>query len=82
MPKKHLTKYSSKSGTFLQEFFACIPPQVAATFTDAQLTELQKVFIKRVSKRSAVDIRLYIPFIKKRFYVVFLLGKQNRSKEN
>ncbi|MEH2397770.1 hypothetical protein [Nostoc sp.] len=82
MPKKHLTKYSSKSSIFLQQFFACIPPQVAATFTDAQLTELEKVFMKRVSKRSAVDIRLYIPFIKKRFYVVFLLGKQNRSKKN
>ena len=82
MSKKDLTKYSSKSATFIQHFFACIPPEVAATFTDAQLTELQKVFMKRVSKRSAVDIRLYIPFIKKRFYVVFLLGKQNRSKEN
>lgn len=82
MPQKRLTKYSSKNETFLQQFFACIPPEVAATFTDAQLTELQKVFKERVSKRHAVDIRLSIPFIKKRFYVVFLLGKEKKSKQN
>ncbi|MEH2417760.1 hypothetical protein [Nostoc sp.] len=82
MSRNRLTKYSSKNDTFLQQFFACIPPEVVATFTDAQLTELQKVFKERVSKRHAVDIRLSIPFIKKRFYVVFLLGKEKRSKQN
>ncbi|MBN3897406.1 MAG: hypothetical protein V7L14_17120 [Nostoc sp.] len=82
MPTNRLTKYSSKNDTFLQQFFACIPPQVVATFTDAQLTELQKVFRERVSKRHAVDIRLSTPFNKKRFYVVFLLGKEKRSKQN
>ncbi|MBN3872106.1 hypothetical protein [Nostoc sp. JL33] len=82
MSRNRLTKYSSKNDTFLQQFFACIPPEVVATFTDAQLTELQKVFKERVSKRHAVDIRLSIPFIKKRFYAVFLLGKEKRSKQN
>ncbi len=82
MPKKRLTKYSSKNETFLQHFYACIPPEVAATFTDAQLTELQKVFQERVSKRHAVNIRLSIPFIKKHFYLVFLLGKEKRSQQN
>ncbi|MEH2420382.1 MAG: hypothetical protein V7K48_05370 [Nostoc sp.] len=82
MPRNRLTKYSSKNDTFLQQFFICIPPQVAATFTDAQLTELQKVFKERVSKRHAVDIRLSIPFIKKRFYLVFLLGKEKKLKQN
>ncbi|MEH2412292.1 hypothetical protein [Nostoc sp.] len=82
MPRNRLTKYSSKNDTFLQQFFACIPSEVAATFSDAQLTELQKVFKERVSKRHAVDIRLSIPFNKKRFYAVFLLGKEKRSKQN
>ncbi|WP_335215009.1 hypothetical protein [Nostoc sp.] len=82
MPTNRLTKYSSKNDTFLQHFFASIPPQVVATFTDDQLTELQKVFRERVSKRHAVDIRLSIPFNKKRFYIVFLLGKEKRSKQN
>ncbi|MEH1912738.1 hypothetical protein [Nostoc sp.] len=82
MPTNRVTKYSSKNHTFLQQFFASIPPQVVATFTDAQLTELQKVFGERVSKRHAVDIRLSIPFSKKRFYIVFLLGKEKRSKQN
>ncbi|MHC5731154.1 MAG: hypothetical protein ACYTXY_45095, partial [Nostoc sp.] len=82
MPRNRSIKYSSKNDTFLQQFFASIPPQVAVTFTDAQLTELQKVFKERVSKRHAVDIRLAIPFIKKRFYIVFLLGKEKSSNRN
>ncbi|MEH1846620.1 MAG: hypothetical protein V7L25_16900 [Nostoc sp.] len=82
MPRNRLTKYSSKNDTFLQQFSVRIPPQVVATFTDAQLTELQKVFRERVNKRHAVDIRLSIPFIKKRFYLVFLLGKEKRLKQN
>jgi len=82
MPRNRSIKYSSKNDTFLQQFFASIPPQVAVTFTDAQLTELQKVFKERVSKRHAVDIRLSIPFIKKHFYLIFLLGKEKRSQQN
>ncbi|MEH2244864.1 hypothetical protein [Nostoc sp.] len=82
MPRNRLTKHSSKNDTFLQQFFVCIPPQVAATFTDAQLTELQKVFSERVNKRHAVDIRLSIPFIKKRFYLVFLFGKEKKLRQN
>ncbi|MDF5736938.1 MULTISPECIES: hypothetical protein [unclassified Nostoc] len=82
MPANRLTKNSFKNDTFLQQFFASIPPQVVATFSDAQLTELQKVFGKRVSKHHAVDIRLSIPFSKKRFYAVFLFGKEKRLKQN
>lgn len=82
MPRNRLTKKSSKNDTFLQQFFVRISPQVAATFSDAQLTELQKVFSERVNKRHAVDIRLSIPFTKKRFYLVFLLGKEKKLKQN
>ncbi len=69
------TKNSSKNDPFVQHFFAHIPTETAATFTNAQLIELKKVFNGRLFKRHPVDIRLSIPFYRKRFYIVFLLGK-------
>ena len=35
----------------------------------------------RVNKSSAIDIRLSIPFFKRRFYLVLLMGKEKRSQE-
>lgn len=72
---------STKHDTFVQQFFVRISPQVAVTFTDAQLTELKKVFKDRLSKRHAVNIRLSIPFPKKPFFIVLLLGKEDMSKQ-
>ncbi|MEA5577851.1 hypothetical protein [Anabaena sp. UHCC 0451] len=66
---------------FDQKILAGIPAQIVATFTDAQLTELKRVFVKRVSNSSAVDMRLYIPFFKRRFYLVLLIGKEKRSQQ-
>ncbi|WP_341526893.1 hypothetical protein WKK05_30865 [Nostoc sp. UHCC 0302] len=80
MPKNRLTKNYFKIDPFIQHFFARIPPQTAATFTHTQLAELKKVFGNRAVNRHAVDVRLSIPFIKKRFYIVFLLGKEKRLK--
>jgi hypothetical protein len=80
MFQKRSTKKSSKNDPFVQQFFARIPTETAATFSSEQLTELKRVFNNRLLKRHTVDIRLSIPFFWKRFYVVFMLGKENRSK--
>ncbi|MBD2294087.1 hypothetical protein H6G06_11435 [Anabaena sphaerica FACHB-251] len=66
---------------FVQKILAGIPAQTAATFTDAQLSELKRVFIERVSNSSAVDMRLSIPFFKRKFYLVLLMGKEKRSQQ-
>ncbi|MBD2726614.1 hypothetical protein H6G96_09800 [Nostoc sp. FACHB-892] len=81
MFKKHLTKNYSTNDPFIQHFFASISPQIAASFTHAQLAELKNVFGNRVGKRHTVNIRLSIPFFKKSFYLVFLLGKEKRLKK-
>ncbi|MBD2169261.1 hypothetical protein H6G04_33400 [Calothrix membranacea FACHB-236] len=81
MPKNRLTKPNSQPDPFVQKFFARIPPQTAATFTHAQLAELKRVFENRVSRNHAVDMRLSIPFFKKRFYLVLLLGREKRLKQ-
>ena len=81
MSPNRFNKNSAKPDDFLQQFFARIPPQTAATFNNAQLTALKQVFGERVTKRHAVDIRLSIPFFPRRFYLVLVLGKEKRSKE-
>ncbi|AFZ59809.1 hypothetical protein H6G54_05685 [Anabaena cylindrica FACHB-243] len=81
MVNKRLTQKSLHHDPFVQKILARIPTQIAATFTDAQLTELKKVFIDRVSNSSKVDMRLSIPFFKRRFYLVLLMGKENRSQQ-
>ena len=73
-----MTKNYAKTDSFIQLFFARIPSQTAATFTNAQLTELKRVFGTRSLRPHAIDIRLSIPFFKRGFYLVFLLGKQKR----
>ncbi|WP_017316393.1 hypothetical protein [Mastigocladopsis repens] len=81
MPQNRLTKDSSNKDPFVQQFFARIPSKTAGTFTDVQLAALKQVFQGRLSKRHVVDIKLSIPFPKQGLYVVFLLGKEKRSKE-
>jgi hypothetical protein len=78
MTKKDGNKAISKNDPFVQKFFARIPPETAATFTDTQLAELKRVFQGRVEEQHAVDIRLSVPIFKRRFYLVYLLGKENR----
>ncbi len=77
MSQKSLNKDSSNTDSFVQQFFARIPAKTAATFTDTQLTALKYVYQEHIGKRHAVDIRLSIPFFKRGFYVVLLLGKKS-----
>ncbi|MBD2412390.1 hypothetical protein FACHB389_10835 [Nostoc calcicola FACHB-389] len=78
MSRSNFTQYSAKSDPFVQNFLARVPRETAAKFTNTQLTELKRVLSNKVVKYHAVDIRLSIPFLKQRFYVVFLIGKEKR----
>lgn len=80
MPENYSNK-SSSTDKFVQEFFTCISPKTASTFTDTQLIALKQAFGDRLNKRHAVDIRLSIPFFKRGFYIVLLLGKEKRVKK-
>lgn len=55
-------------------------PEIAATFTDSQLVELQRV-MRNSASRHAIDIRLTIPFPKRGFYFVIFAGRERRSIE-
>jgi hypothetical protein len=78
MTQEDWNKNISQNDPFVQKFFARIPPETATTFTDAQLAELKRVFNVRVEQKHSVDIRLSVPIFKRRFYLVYLLGKDNR----
>jgi hypothetical protein len=70
-----------RNDPIIQSFLARIPGEIATTFTDTQLAELKKVFTDSKNTSSSVDIKLSIPFFKRRFYLVFLMGKERRSLE-
>jgi hypothetical protein len=50
-----------------------------ASFTDRQLRALETACQNVAWGRHAVDIRLSIPAIFSRFYIVFLMGRERRS---
>jgi hypothetical protein len=81
MSQNTLTKTTYKNDPFLKQFFACIPPETAATFTDNQLTELKRVFSNRFGNYHAVDIKFSILLPKRRFYQIMLIGKEKRLKK-
>ncbi len=63
---------------FLRQFFDRVPADVAGTFTDDQLDAVKLAFGARTRGSHAVDIRLPIPLLVSRFYIVFLAGGERR----
>lgn len=64
---------------FFREFFDRVPDDVAASFTDLQLDAIKLAFGARSRDSHAVDIRLSIPLLIRRVYVVFLVGGERRD---
>ncbi|MHA1569957.1 MAG: hypothetical protein ACTSXZ_10840 [Alphaproteobacteria bacterium] len=66
---------------FLQNFFARIPADAAASFSDAQLDAIKLCFGARGWGRHRVDIRLSLPLIWRRYYLVVLAGAERRAPD-
>ena len=64
---------------FLEDFFRDMSPALARSFTDEQLLEIKKNFAGRSRGAHSVDLRFSIPFL--RTYIVFLLGRERRSRK-
>ena len=64
---------------FFREFFDRVPDDVAGSFTDVQLDAIKLAFGARTRGSHAVDIRLSIPLLIRRVYVVFLAGGERRD---
>jgi hypothetical protein len=65
---------------FTTRFLARIPPDVAVSFTPAQLAAVQRAFGMRYSMDHAVDVRrsLYLPW--GHYYVVLMIGRDWRKE--
>jgi hypothetical protein len=65
---------------FITRFLARVPPDVAASFSPAQLAAVQRAFGMRYIMDHAVDVRrtLHLPW--GHYYVVLLGGKDSRNE--
>lgn len=71
-----------KADSAFDKFFARIPPETAATFTDAQLNAIKRVLSSTtICGGHAVNIRLSLPVPGQRFYFVLLAGWERRSSK-
>lgn len=68
------------SDQFIQRFLMNVPPEVASTFTDAQLAAIKRALDSSWS-RHPVEIRRSIPFFGRRYFIVVLGGVERRSDE-
>lgn len=66
---------------FLQKFFSRIEPAVAWSFSPAQIAAIRTAFGGRPWRRHAIDIRLSLPLPRRRYFLVFLAGREMRSPE-
>lgn len=58
-----------------------LPRRIAKSFNDAQLRAIAAAFSARPWKSHRGDLRLSLPFLKRRFYFVLLAGSDKRSDE-
>ena len=72
---------SDSGPSFCRWLLDNVPPNVARSFTETQLTAIEHAIEDRSRGRLPVDIRLSVPFIWRRFFVVFLAGPERRSPE-
>ncbi len=63
---------------FLAHYLRRIDPAVAASFTKEQRHAIRIMFGDRGATRHAVDVRCTFPLGWRRFYLVFLLGRDRR----
>ncbi len=75
-PSRRATRLSDDE--FLTHYFRRIDPAVAASFTKEQRHAIRTMFGDRGATRHAVDVRCTFPLGWRRFYLVFLLGRDRR----
>jgi hypothetical protein len=71
----------SRNDPSVRQFLTKISPEVAATFTDAQLDGIRNALASRRWNRHPVDIRFSTPIPGLRFYIVLIAGKERRSRD-
>ncbi len=66
---------------FLSHYFRRIDPKIANSFDEEQRAAIRTMFANRDIAKHALEIRRTISFGRKRFYLIFLLGRERRAYE-
>ncbi len=74
-------KAPARPGTIRDSLLGPMDPEVARSFTDAQLRELERVLTAPASRRLPIDIRITMPFFWRRYFINFRAGSEQRSAE-
>ncbi len=69
----------ARRGTIRDRLLGPMNPEVARSFTEAQLRELERVLAAPASRRVPIDIRITVPIFWRRYFITFLAGPERRS---
>ncbi len=71
----------ARRGTTRDRLLGPMDPEVARSFTEAQLRELERVLATPSSRRLPINIRITVPFFRRGYFITFLAGSERRSEE-
>ncbi len=71
----------ARPGTTRDGVLEQMDPEVARSFTQAQLQEIKRVLPAPASRRLPIDIRITVPFLRRRYFITVLAGPEQRSEE-
>jgi len=74
--RRETAKVSKES--FLNHYFKRLNPAVAASFTPEQRDAIMIMFGAREIANHSIEVRRSIPFGRRRFYLLFLMGPERR----
>lgn len=75
-----MTKSSVEGNGLFKALFARLSPAIGASFSEAQRAALAESAEQVGWGSHPTDIRLSIPFLTKRYYMVLVAGQERRSK--
>ncbi|PSN15461.1 hypothetical protein C7293_07225 [filamentous cyanobacterium CCT1] len=71
----------SQASVALERMLGQMDPAIARSFTESQREALQASLASTLWQNHAVDIRLSIPLLLQRYYLVVVAGPEKRSRE-
>jgi hypothetical protein len=66
-------------GTIKERLLRSMDPEVARSFTDTQICELERVLATGSSRPPPINIRLTVPFFYRRYFLTVLAGGERRD---
>ncbi|HYM31361.1 MAG TPA: hypothetical protein VEU47_08695 [Candidatus Cybelea sp.] len=78
-PREGVRDARSDPDAFLADFFSRIPADTVSSFTDRQLMAIRMAFGARHRGVHTIDIRISLPLLWRRIYLVVLAGGERRS---